>query len=330
MGKKRSLSSGNPESDAEFSARLERAKARAAKPEPEQKAERQELGRIINLPAKRAEDPVLRLEQNLGCELPVCVSNRRDVRRTSIEVSAGGATTWRLTRSAETLLPAPEHYRYWLWFLDRCREAAEAGEEKPPRIVLNPPELYDLFGIEGAGKKGGSWYREIDDAFKRFSHLILGVHEAFHTPKGGVTVCGGALGTLCTYVSWRTKQPSERQELFNFEKGWVAPGPMLWATICNGYLKAVPLQPMRYLTSYVAQRLLAYLTKHCRPGEQYKVSLAKLLPKIPMSCAYNETKRRLGPHHRALLNVGFLASEPVFESRGTSLTVTYERSDEGF
>jgi hypothetical protein len=298
-------------------------------PQPETESEKEEtkapkpqLGKLIRLPMKSPEDPMLRLEQNFGCELPVCVSNRRDVKKEAIEITIGDATAWQLMRTARGSLPAPEHYRFWLWFLDRCQAAAIAGCDRAPRISLNPPELYELFG----GKKGGTWYREIDEAFTRFSELVIKVHDAYHTPKGAVVEHKATLGTLCYYVSWRTKKPNEKQELLGFEKGWVAPGPLLWASICGGYLKAVPLPPMRRLPSYISQRLLVYLMKHCSSGGQYKVSLSKMLPKLPMDCSPREARRKLAAHHRSLLEVGFLAREPIFEGRGPDLMVTYERS----
>jgi hypothetical protein len=292
-----------------------------AKEQPEEKANGPKLGKVIRLPVRSPEDPLLRLEQNLGCELPVCVSNRRDVGGEAIEITIDGTTTWKLERTVRSLLPAPEHYLLWLWFLDRCQAAAASGCKEPPRIALNPPELYELFG----GNMSGSWYLNIDEAFTRFSQLVIQVRTAYHAPSG-MPSFKATLGTLCYYASWRPERPSSKQELFGFEKGWIAPGPILWASICDGYLKAVPLQAMRRLPSYVSQRLLTYLMKHCQPGRQYKVSLAKLLPKIPMTCPTKERKRQLRAHHKALVEVGFLATEPVFEGRGDDLMVIYERS----
>ena len=166
--------------------------------EPKTKAKAAK-GKLIEL-YKSPEDQFFRLEQNLGCELPVCVSNRRDVKKTSLEISVGNNTTWRLTRSAETLLPAPEHYACWLWFLDRCQAAAEAGETLPPRIVVDPTELFDISGLS----KGGTGYRTADEAFRRMSNLIINVGREFFTPKGvKASSFGGSMGTLCSYLSWR-------------------------------------------------------------------------------------------------------------------------------
>lgn len=303
-----------------------------ARPQPKKKKlgkRKPKLGKLIRLPDRQVEDPMLRLEQNLGCELPVCVGNRRDVHDVAIETIVNGRTTWRLTRLADTLLPAPEHYRFWLWFLDRCQAAARTGCEESPRITLNLGELYDLFG----GEKGGTWYREVDEAFTRFAGLVIKVRDAYHTPKG-VLENNTTAGTLCYYSSWRIPKdkkdrrrkpdPAERRQ----DVGWIAPGLLLWASIQSGYLKAIPLESMRRLppSAYVAQRLLAYLTKHCISGGQFKISISKLLPKIPMSCAGREAKRKLTPHHKALLESGFLAKEPAFEGRGQDLMVVYCRT----
>jgi hypothetical protein len=52
-----------------------------------------------------------------------------------------------------------------------------------------------------------------------------------------------------------------------------------------------------------------------------------MLPKIPMRLSKN-VKEKLMPHHKALLTLGFLASEPIYEGRGAGLMVTYERAAE--
>lgn len=302
------------------------ALARADKAEREEqeakaKEKKPKLGKLIRLPAKKPEDPVLRLEQNLGCEMPVCVGNRRDVNKVAIEVPVDETTVWRLVRTADTSLPAPEHYPLWLWFLDRCQAAAKAGCTTPPRIPINLPEMQALFGRKG--NMGGKWYNNIDDAFWRFSHLVVEIQRG--SPKPGKRrAVEAVLGTLCYYASWR-EEGAKGQE---FGRGWVAPGQMLWESILTGYVKAVPMQTMRGLPSYVAQRLMTYLAKHCRPGERFKISLAKLLPKIPMSCPSDQVKKKLRPHHEALIAAGFLAETPVFDGRGSNAMVTYERPPE--
>lgn len=295
------------------------AKAAAAeKRETEERTElnKPKLGKVIKLPAKKPDDPILRLEQNLGCELPVCVSNRRQVNDIAIEATEDGTTTWRLVRTADSFLPAPEHYLLWLWFLDRCQAAAKAGHKRPPRIAIDPQELHDLFG----GSLDGRWYENIHEAFRRFSRLVIEAHQSFH---GGYDA---TLGTLCYFVSRRMKNVPP-DELEGFDWGWIAPGQMLWESVLAGYMKAVPMQTMLRLphSAYVAQRLTTYLMKHCRPGETFKISLAKLLPKIPLSCSSDQIKTKLRPHHKALLEAGFLAGEPVYEGRGASAMVTYER-----
>lgn len=289
------------------------AEAAADKQEVEQ--EKPKLGKIIKLPVKTPEDPTLRLEQNLGCELPVCVSNRRQAKDIAIEIVDNGKTVWRLVRTADSSLPSPEHYLLWLWFLDRCQAAARAGCKRPPRIAIDPQELHSLFG----GKLDGRWYENIQEAFRRFSRLVIESHQSFH---GGYDA---TLGTLCYFVSRRSKEVAP-EELEGFSWGWVAPGPFLWESILSGYIKAVPMQTMRCLPTYVSQRLATYLMKHCRSGESFKISLAKLLPKIPLNCPSKEVKRQLKPHHTALLKAGFLADMPVFDGRGESTMVTYQRA----
>lgn len=308
---------------AEALAKATEAEEREAKEKTKQ--QKPQLGKVIKLPTKQPEDPILRLEQNLGCELPVCVSNRRRVRDIAIEASVDGVTTWMLVRAANSLLPAPEHYMLWLWFLDRCQAAARAGCKVPPRIAIDPKELHRLFG----GKLDGRWYENIHNAFSRFANLIVQIHRASHAPtksRGG----NATLGTLCYFVSHRS-EGVEPEDLEGFDWGWIAPGQMLWESILAGYVKAVPMQTMLRLPSsaYVAQRLTTYLMKHCRPGESFKISLTKLLPKIPMECAINEAKKKLRIHHRALIKAGFLASEPVFEGRGAATMVTYQRTQMG-
>jgi hypothetical protein len=66
--------------------------------------------------------------------------------------------------------------------------------------------------------------------------------------------------------------------------------------------------------------------KHCPPGGRYKIAVSKLIPKIPMDCTNKYSKGQLRVHHKALLDIGFLASEPVFEGRGDLLSVTYCRT----
>jgi hypothetical protein len=297
------------------------AKAAAAE-EREAAKEKPKLGKVIKLPAKQPEDPILRLEQNLGCELPVCVSNRRDVGGIAIEVNVDGSTTWKLVRAANSLLPAPEHYVLWLWFLDRCQAAARAGCKVPPRIAVDPKELHRLFG----GKLDGRWYENIHKAFSRFANLIVQIHRASHAPTKSRGM-DATLGTLCYFVS-RRSEGIEPEDLEDFDWGWIAPGQMLWESILAGYVKAVPMQTMLRLPSsaYVAQRLTTYLMKHCRPGDSFKISLVKLLPKIPLSCPSDQIRKKLRPHHEALVKAGFLAKAPIFEGRGTGTMVTYERT----
>lgn len=292
-----------------------------SKPKPKKKKRKKlkvELGNVIRLPVKAREDPYLRLEQNLGCELPVCVSNRRDVKKEAIEINAEGKAIWRLVRTVNSSLPAPEHLPFWYFILDRCQAAARAGCEKAPRIALNHAELQEWVG----GNMGGEWYKNADEAFWRFSHLVIESSTGFSEKTQKPVGCE-VLGTLCYYASWR--RDIDPKELENAPMGWVAPGPLLWASIQAGYLKAIPLQTMRQLPSYVSQRLFAYLSKHCRQGGQFKISLVKLLPKIPLDCPANEAKKRLRTHHKALMTNGFLAREPSFEGRGVNTIVTYER-----
>jgi len=293
------------------------AELERGEPEPPTKPK---LGKLIKLPERRPTGS-LKLEQNLGCELPVCVSNRRDVKGEAIEFTTDAGLTWRLNRTTDSLLPAPEHYRHWLWFLDRCKKAGDAGADRAPRIELNPPELYRLFG----GARTGRWYNVLDDSFTRFSKMVISVGTALHA-NGVDNEYKANLGTLCHYASWRTKKPHPHQETFEFQRGWVAPGELLWDSMESGYLLSVPLEPIIHLQTYVAQRLYTYLCKHCRPGCEYTVSLRKLLPKIPMTQPLKEAKRMLTPHHKALVDIGFLVSMPQYVGRGEDRMVVYRRS----
>lgn len=299
---------------------------KSAASEPKSLVRKQD-GKLIRLPAKEPDDLLLRLEQNLGCELPVCVSNRRDVNQESIRVSIGEDTIWELTRLANSLLPAPEHYRVWLWLLDRLYEAAASGQKELPKIIVNPTEVHRVL----PGKKSGSRYMELDEGLMRLAGLNITIKRKFYSPDGDFSEEGrGQYGALFTYASWRTTNAKNREALVDFKKGWIVPSQILWGSVLNGYVKAVFLQPLRQMNSYVAQRLMVYLSKHCKLGSVYKVSLAKLLPRIPMNCTYDETKRRLKPHHEALVAAGFLAREPVFDGRGSDLMVTYERTRQGY
>ena len=286
------------------------------------KKRKKSLGALVVVPPKLPSDSVLRVEQNVGCELPVCVNNRRDVKKSTIEICLGENVIWKLKRPADGLLPAPEHYGLWLWLLDRFQAAWYTQGEDRPRIEINLDELKVLFGQE----KGGAWYQTIDDAFTRFSELGVSVHTAYHTPEGvdidKKTICG----PLCYYSSWRKKSFSKSKGVSISEaRGWIAPGDFIWETIKKGYVKAIPLQPILQLP-YVSQRLLAYLMKHCRPGASYKVTLQKMLPKIPIDCPNKNRQTRLKAHHEALLREKFLACMPVFEGRGDRAMVTYTRT----
>lgn len=293
---------------------------------PIERAASDSLGRdtAIRLPAKSTEDFVLRLEQNLGCELPVCVANRRDVHKNAIEVSINESLVWKLVRTTDSLLPAPEHYPIWIWLIDRFHAAARTNCKEPPRIAINLAELGAALG----SKMDGRWYKNVDEAFCRFSSLVIKVGHACYVANSGALVNQrGAFGTLCSYVSWRTTDSEERKTLVDGVDGWVMPGPFIWESILSEYLKAIPLLQLRELKAYVSQRLFLYLGKHCRAGSTFKISLRKLLPKIPISCSAREAKRRLQPHHQALIASGFLKSEPIYEGRGQSLMVKYERSE---
>lgn len=278
--------------------------------------ETQNEGRVIRLPPRRTNS--LKLEQNLGCELPVCVSNRRDVNRPSIDIITDSGQTWSLERTAKSKLPAPEHYPYWLWFLDRLQAAAEEGCAAAPRVELNPPELFDLFGAPHGGRR----YQQLDEAFERFSLLVIRQRSAFFD-GGREYETKANLGLLCSYRSWRSK-PQKSQEVLDFARGWISPGPILWASVRAGYLKSVPLTSIREL-DYVGQRLLTYLSKHCRPGGEFSVSSEKLLPKIPLDCSPDELRRRLTPHHEALAKTNFLADAEV-TGRGANKLLIYHRT----
>lgn len=297
-------------------------------PDPNQ--EPRPEGKLISLGCKKLEAR-LKLDQNLGCEFPVCVSNRKNVNQEYIEVQTERGTL-RMERLATSQLPAPEHYVYWLWFLDRCQAAAERGEREAPLIELNPRELFDLFGRDrtaGDRKKrgttyAGKHYNDLHEAFCRFSQMVLKQRGALFE-SGATYRANASLGTLCNYGSWRT-EPQKGQEVLTFAKGWIQPGPVLWASIRAGYLKAIP--PFKELLPlpYVAQRLLLFLSKHCPVGSKYSISAAKLLPRIPLTTTPDEVRRQLRPHHEALLAMGFL--EAVFiEGKGDleRIKFTYQR-----
>jgi hypothetical protein len=244
------------------------------------------------------------------------------VDKEAIEVVMDNGAVWRLKRAADSKLPAPEHYQYWLWMLDRFQAAAEAGAEDLPRVILRPPEIMELVG---SPNPGGSQYEQIDDAFNRFANLIIAAHSVFHdVAKKAEFVGTASLGTLCSYVSWRVR-PDTRQAPLEFAAGWVAPGPLLWASIKDGYLKSVPLAPLRKL-SYVGQRLYTYLSKHCQPGSKFEISVRKLLPKIPMTCRSDQVRDRLDQHHDDLVKIGFLRDIRM-EGRGQERKIIYERTE---
>lgn len=319
---------GRRVSEEEYQAILARALARGESAEvvAAEQPEDPKRGEVFDLSLKRFS---FKLEQNLGCELPVCVASRRETKRQYIEVVTDEGVIWRLTRQAGGCLPAPEHYPYWLWFLDRCQGAAEYGLIEPPQIVLNPPEIFDLFGAPKRSKRSGfhgSRYDSLDAAFKRFSALLINKRGAFF--DGNRTYSGEAnLGTLCYYVSWRA-DPDEKQQVLEFAKGAIIPGKLLWDSIRAGYLKSVPLEPLKHLT-YVEQRLLTYLAKHCRPGGQFTIAPDKLLPKIPLHCPTDKIRHRLGPHHEALARAGFLHDARI-EGRGNRKLIVYERCKDTF
>lgn len=281
------------------------------------------FGEVVRLPPKAKNDSMLRLEQNFGCEFSVCVANRRDVKNDAIEMRLDNGSVLAIERTSRSLLPAPEHNPLWLVLLDMFQAAAHAGHTKAPRIAINLQELAQRLGRQDGG---GRWYADVDEGLSRFGRAVVTNTGALHMPDGEhFSDAGGALGTLIHYQSWRPKNATERKALINGKEGWVQPGPFIWASILSGYLKAVPLGPVLQLPAFVAQRLYLHLHKHCRPGGQYKVSTSKLLSKIPLSCPANETKRQLKKHHQALCDLGFLACEPVYEGRGESLMVTYQR-----
>jgi hypothetical protein len=287
-----------------------------------EEAEELKVTQAIRIPVKSPNDDFLRIEQNLGCELPVCVANRSDVKNEAIEIRSGEEVIYRLVRAADSLLAAPEHHPIWLWFLDKCHAAFRAGYKEAPRIALNLHELALSLGRTPEGR----WYADVDEGFKRFSSSIIKAGQILYLgDKNEVVSAHGAFGTLCNYVSWRTTNAKERQTLVDGIDGWVQPGPFVWESIKQGYLKAIPLPEMREIKAYVAQRLYVYLSKHCKPGEQFKISMNKLLPKIPLNSPMNHAKRDLKRHHHALSELGFLACEPVYTGRGQGLMVTYQR-----
>jgi hypothetical protein len=263
-------------------------------------------------------------EQNLGCELPICVPNRHQIKDKAIEyIDEEKGRRWRLVRSAEGSLPSPEAYRYWLWFIDRCIRAAADGHEAAPWIDVNPRELCELFG----NTPSGSRYRVIDDAFTSFADLRLKETSAFYDAETRSVWNKTGTVSLCDYESWR--RTTEKQER-TYQGARIRPGAMLWSSIKANYIKALPFEPLKDL-SYIAQRLYTYISKHCRPGGSYTVNIQRMLPKIPLSSANLHIRRTLGRAHTELATKGFLL--PLTETppgaqwsgRGKTLTITYRR-----
>ena len=263
----------------------------------------------------------MKLEQNLGCELPVCVSNRKEMKRDAIEFKTDDGTQWKLVRAMDTLLPAPEHYPYWLWILDRFKRAADHQAELP-MVALDPPEIFDMFGGPASYKIGGSRYNQLDDAFLRFASITVDQHGILYDFESRKTWEGRRRFHLIDYLSWRVK-PHKNQEVLDFVKGHVVPSPFLWQSIKSGFVKSIPLEPIKKL-SYIGQRLYTYLHKHCRPGGEFVISAAKLLPKIPMSCAPDQLQRRLDKHHDDLAKIGFLDYVEI-QGRGSDKVLVYQR-----
>ena len=318
---------GSPnETEAEMFARMREIGESEPEEAAAETAKEPKRGKLVDLTVRRFR---LTLEQNLGCELPVCVASRSDTKREFIEVVNDEGVIWRLERTVRGLLPAPDHYPYWLWFIDRCQAAAEYGLIEAPEIAVNPPVIFDLFGAPKTGKRSGfhgSRYDALDTAFKRFSSLVMSKRGAFFAGKRAYS--GEAnLGTLCYYGSWRPRdaQPAQAAEQL---KGVVIPGKLLWDSIRAGYLKSVPLEPLKHL-AYVEQRLLTYLAKHCRPGGQFAIAPDKLLPKIPMHIRPTMLKNKLSPHHDALAKAGFLHDARI-EGRGRLKLIVYERCKDAF
>lgn len=297
-----------------------------SQPQEEHEGKAQKPAELIHMGAKALEAN-LKLEQNLGCEFPVCVSNRQRVHDEYIETVTDRGT-WRLSRTADSLLPAPEHYPYWLWFLDRCHAAYEQGAKDAPCIVLNPPELFELFGMRRNGAqgrgRGGFYYDDLDNAFTRFGRLVISQRGALYLK--GVGYHGRTImGTLCNYSSWRAT-PTKDQEVLEFMKGWIQPGPVVWGSIRAGYLKSCPSFERLLPLGYVSQRLTLFLAKHCPPGGEYTISAAKLLQRIPMTSTPDQVRKHLRSHHEALLATGFL-DRIVLAGRGDldRIMLTYVR-----
>lgn len=352
------------ESDKQYYARLEReaknsAEPAASPPHPRKTSKtaatpRTEAtqGDFKDLPSKRALPPsaavkpsvamaeVIHLrplttsediwtEQNLGCELPVCVSNRKHVKDPAITFSTDDGRHWRLERGVCGKLPAPEYYKYWLWFVDRCVRAAAESPKAPPWIDVNPLELFDLFGHGKSGER----YRIIDDAFKAFAELRMTAKSAFYDPTNGRVFHEEAHTSLCDYISWREESLSGGDPR-NPPRAKIRPGYMLWESVKADYVKSFPLEPIKDLP-YVSQRLFTYISKHCLPGRHYTVNVWKMLPKIPLELRSNQVKTVLNRYHADLISKGFLLpmtpakpGDPPgveWKGRGKNLIVTYSR-----
>jgi hypothetical protein len=269
-------------------------------------------GRLIRFPEHRPRPPEL---GTFSYELPVCVANRKDVRQEAIEIAFSEHETWRMSRGIDHPFPAPEHYKYWLWFLSKCHHAAISGSKQAPAIEVDFAETEKLFGSMRF-EKG---LPDIEEAFLRFANLLLSFRADIVADE--MHYLGfGSLGALCRYISWRTTDQHE-----NRFKRQVIPGHHIWMGILNEEIQCPPIETIRRLPSYVSQRLCIYLRRHCEPGGQHRVPLKTLLPRIPMTVDLAEAKNTLMPHHKALVQMRFLASEPKFAGRGADKCVVYER-----
>ena len=274
------------------------------------------------------------VEQNFGCELPVCVSNRRARKNDKIEFTTEKGAHFRITRDACGLLPGPEHYKYWIWFLAMTSKAALKFTDKPlravpaPWIPIDPVEIGDAIGAtrsKTSNSYAGSLYDSIDDAFGSFAGLRITTRNAFWDAERKKHIMLEGQDPLISYRSWREERDDD--DGFGFTKGAAKPSQPLWDSIRSGYGLTVGQLKEASSLSYIALRLKTWLTKHARfqPNEGWFVK--SLLPKIPLQTPPQHVKMRLKPAHDELMAIGFLKAEPTYLGRGTKLRVHYQLTD---
>ena len=293
-----------------------------------------ELARIIPLRPLSPEDQAF-VEQNFGCEFPVCVSNRRHRKMEKIEFTTEKGAHFRLTRDVTGMFPGPEAYKFWLWFLTKCSQAAQKfskqplGSVPPPLIGIDPVELGEVFDAPKSkrdGSFGGSWYDLLDESFNLFADLRVTSRKAIWDAesKRHITLTGKE--GLLSYWSWRERQDWSGQTAFDFKKGGARPSQLLWDSIRAGYGLSVGLLKDIGTLGFIALRLQTWLTKHGNLQPEAGWFASSILPKIPLQTPPDQLKRVLAGPHQELLDIGFFSQPATFSGRGKKLRIRYHLS----